>query len=260
MPDIDTLCHHLTSAPAVAIMNSCETACRLRHEDYRGPVGSPGMRERMFLAMKRKMTFALVLMALMCLCACGSDPEVTPTDTVNQFLQAIQKDDISLTEDLYEDGTFDLSAAAWPLQDDDEDLSSDAFVEMMQDDFYPKLINFDYEVTDEKISGSTATVTLDVTTYALGDAMYQGYQDYFADAPKEDGETVFDEEALTKDIGANFQKATKKTEKATIEITMSIDDDKWVIDTLSDDATDALTGGMVTCQSKVEKYLDEIYS
>ena len=71
---------------------------------------------------------------------------------------------------------------------------------------------------------------------------------------------MFDEEALTKDIGANFQKATKKTEKATIEITMSIDDDKWVIDTLSDDATDALTGGMVTCQSKVEKYLDEIYS
>lgn len=208
----------------------------------------------------RWLVFSCVVVALLCLSACGNTPEKTPTATVDEFLQAIQKDNISGTESVYADGTFDLSAAAWPLQEDDEEMSSEAFVEMMQDEFYPKLINFDYEVTDEKISGNTATVTLDVTTYALGDAMYQGYQDYFADAPTEDGEVVFDEEALTKDIKANFQKATKKSEKATIEITMSIDDDKWVIDKLSDDATDALTGGMVTCQSKVEKYLNKIYS
>ena len=173
MPDIDTLCHHLTSATAVAIMNSCETACRLRHEDYRGPVGSPGMRERMFLAMKRKMTFALVLMALMCLCACGSDPEVTPTDTVNQFLQAIQKDDISLTEDLYEDGTFDLSAAAWPLQDDDEDLSSDAFVEMMQDDFYPKILPSPFaSVRTVKLIDNRANVSRAITM--MGRLLFAG--------------------------------------------------------------------------------------
>ncbi len=210
--------------------------------------------------MKRKMTVALALVALMCLCACGSDPEVTPTDTVNQFLQAIQKDDISLTEDLYEDGTFDLSAAAWPQQQDDEDTSSEAFVKMMQDDFYPKLINFDYEVTGEEISGSKATVTLDVSAYALGDAMFQGYKDYFQDAPEEDGEVVFDEDALAKDIQTNFRKETKKSVKTTIEITMSVKNDKWVIDTLSDDAVDALTGGMVTCKNNVDKYLDEIYS
>lgn len=217
----------------------------------------------------RLLMFSCIVIALLCLSACGNSPEKTPTATVEEFLQAIQKDNISDTESVYADGTFDLGASAWTSDDEEEGLEdedvegdSDPVFKVLQDDFYPKVINFDYKVDDESINGKKATVKVSITTYKLGDAIYNGYMNFFdkeMNFYKTEPSDTKVSKRMAEYLHNSFDKASKKTYQKDITLKLSVKDDKWVIDKLSNDDVDALSGGMVSAQTKVNKYLDKLY-
>ena len=112
----------------------------------------------------RKMTIAvLALTMIFAFSACTKSN--TPTVVVEKQMQQI-KDEQSETE---------LSS-----------LVSDASIAKKYKKQYQKLLekiqDFDYEVTDEKIDGDSATVTVKITTYNFGKAYQEMYEQISKDA------------------------------------------------------------------------------
>ena len=134
--------------------------------------------------MKKRLISVILLSTLVLLCACGSSsskPEVTPSKTVDQFLKGIQDEDQDAIKKVYEESTFDLGAEAWDDDDDEEGMDT-AMNKVLTDDFYPRLIDFEYKIGEEEINGDEATVKVDITTYKMGDAFVAGFKDFFAGA------------------------------------------------------------------------------
>ena len=132
--------------------------------------------------MKKRLISVILLSTLVLLCACGSSsskPEVTPSKTVDQFLKGIQDEDQDAIKKVYEESTFDLGAEAWDDDDDEEGMDT-AMNKVLTDDFYPRLIDFEYKIGEEEINGDEATVKVDITTYKMGDAFVAGFKDFFA--------------------------------------------------------------------------------
>lgn len=216
--------------------------------------------------MKKRIISVMLLSALVLLCACGSSsaskPEVTPSETVDQFLKGIQDEDQDAIKKVYEENTFDLGAEAW--DDDDEEGMDTAMNKVLTDDFYPRLIDFEYKIGEEEINGDEATVKVDITTYKMGDAFVAGFKDFFAGAMDLYNSKASDEqvskvmsEKLHKQISALKKKEYKKT--ATFHLTK--EDGAWVVEDMDDDNNEAalniLSGGMLDAENSIDRMTDD---
>ena len=118
-----------------------------------------------------KKIIVVALVAVFCLGAlagCSSAP--SPTQVTQNFLDAVKASDSEEIQNSYTNGSFSF-----------EDMtSSEASEEGTQlneetaNALSSKLLEFDYELSNEQINGDTATVDVAITTYPLGDAFFVG--------------------------------------------------------------------------------------
>lgn len=216
--------------------------------------------------MKKRLISVILLSTLVLLCACGSSsskPEVTPSKTVDQFLKGIQDEDQDAIKKVYEESTFDLGAEVWDDDDDEEGMDT-AMNKVLTDDFYPRLIDFEYKIGEEEINGDEATVKVDITTYKMGDAFVAGFKDFFAGAMDLYNSNASDEqvskvmsEKLHRQISALKKKEYKKT--ATFHLTK--EKGVWVVEDMDDDNNEAalniLSGGMLDAENSIDRMTDD---
>ena len=103
----------------------------------------------------------------------------------------------------------------------------------------------------EQIDGDKATVDVKITTYRIGDAFTAFFSDYisqafmlaFSDASEEDLDAL-----ATTILSGKLADLSEKTYEKTATLSLSMKDDKWVVDNIedSDEFLDAITGGLVT--------------
>lgn len=199
---------------------------------------------------KKLLVITIVMAMLAALSACG--PKIpTPTETADTFLTAVKAQDNETLATVYAGGELDLleeAAEADESQTADEDSGLTAVYE---EQMVPKMLDFDYEISNEQIDGDSATVDVKVTTYNIGDAFTAFFSDYlsqalilaFSDASEEELDSL-----ATTILSGKLADLTEKKFEKTATLSLSMNDDKWVVDEIKsgDDIVDGLTGGLVS--------------
>ena len=188
------------------------------------------------------------------LAGCSSTP--TPTQTADTFLQAMKAQDSETMGEVFAGEKLDLLDAVSDEEEDTEAADS-GLTKIYEEQMVPKMLDFDYELSNEVIDGDKATVDVKISTYRIGDAFTAFFSDYlsqafilaFSDASEEDMDTLATT-ILTGKLADLAEKSYEKT--ATINLTNK--DGKWVVDMLdtNDDFLDAVTGGLLTSFGSME--------
>ena len=206
--------------------------------------------------MKRKLLVITAIMVMMAvLSGCGSKIP-TPTETTDSFLQALKSQDAEAIAGVYDGTDVDLlEAASDSAEDNETDVDSETtdtgLEAVYEEQMLPKMLDFDYELSNEQIDGDKATVDVKITTYRIGDAFTAFFGDYisqafmlaFSDASEEDLDAL-----ATTILSGKIADLSEKTYEKTATLSLSMKDDKWVVDNIedSDEFLDAITGGLVT--------------
>lgn len=190
------------------------------------------------------------------LSACG--PKIpTPTETADTFLTAIKAQDGETLATVYAGGDLDLLDKAAEADESGETNEDTGLAKVYEEQMMPKMLDFDYELSNEQVNGDKATVDVKITTYRIGDAFTAFFSDYlsqalilaFSDASEEDLDAL-----ATTILSGKLAELTEKSYEKTATINLSMKDDKWVVDEVQtgDDIVDAITGGLVTAFSGME--------
>lgn len=139
---------------------------------------------------------------------------------------------------------------------EDPDAQTAAMSSLMQ-----KIYDFDYAIGEETIEGDTATVNVSITTYDLGTVFKTAMGNYistalgmaFAGASQEEMEA-----ALYEGLQSELDSLTEKDYTADVNLTLTKTDNGWMLDALSDEATDALTGGLESAANEVSESLSSL--
>ena len=206
---------------------------------------------------KKLLVITIAVSMLLCLCACG--PKIpTPTETADTFLTALKTQDDETLATVYAASEIDLIDKTAETEDSEEADEDSAMTRISEEELLPKILDFDYELSNEQIDGEKATVDVKVTTYRLGDAFTSFYSEFlsqalmlaFSDASEEEmdslGATI---------LSGKLADLTEKSYEKTVTLSLSMKDDKWIVDELEtgDDVVDALTGGLVTAMESMEE-------
>lgn len=184
--------------------------------------------------LKKLMISVLAISMVLSMAACGKAN--TPTKVVEKQMQEL-KDEKVETE---------LSS-----------LVSDSSVAKKYGDDYKKLLkkiqDFDYEVTDEKVDGDSATVTVKVTTYNFGQAYKDMYNQVVKDA--NNGKITSSTDLTSYIYKMMFQKMNaldKKDFKASVKVKCTKNEDgDWETDIdKSSDIEDAILGGVISLSNQ----------
>lgn len=213
--------------------------------------------------MRTRLTSVCICMAL-CLviamgfagCGKGAGKDLTPTQTVEVFLDAFKAQDEETMNKVYAGEGNDFMSA-YESGDRDSELTR-----TMQDELMTKWRDFDYKVTDEKIAkdGKTAEVTISITTYNMVDVFNNFYQEYMSQALDQfsgnsNNLKPEDYEKLgAKILKEEIDKCTEKdyTSEATLPLTLT--DGQWIVDKIDEENEDflnAITGGMMTVLQEI---------
>ena len=206
--------------------------------------------------MKRKLLVITAIMVMMAVLS-GCGPKIpTPTETTDSFLQALKSQDAEAIASVYDGTDVDLlEAASDSAEDNETDVDSETtdtgLEAVYEEQMLPKMLDFDYELSNEQIDGDKATVDVKITTYRIGDAFTAFFSDYisqafmlaFSDASEEDLDAL-----ATTILSGKLADLSEKTYEKTATLSLSMKDDKWVVDNIedSDEFLDAITGGLVT--------------
>ena len=191
------------------------------------------------------------------LCGCG-DKAPTPTETADTFLTAVKAQDTETIKTVYEGETIDMLAS---LDEDEEE--SDGEDSLLSDEYFektllPKMLDFDYELSNEKIDGNKATVDVKITTYDIGSAFTAFMADYFTQAITMAFEGASDEE-IEKLANTTFEskmaELKEKTYSETVTLNLVNKDDVWKVAKIDDDSEflNALTGNMIKALDQIEE-------
>ena len=215
---------------------------------------------------KNVIALMIVLMTLG-LAACGSGSK-TPADTVDSFLNALKNKDSDTIESLYAGNNpyfattdFALKAEAMQVTSDKKELEK-----YYEETFTPKLLDFDYEIGDEKVNGDTATVDVTFTTYNIGDTMVsykkehdKKFQKMFGTVknPSDDVKMKDLQKKFDKEDSVLYKKSVdgmKKSYKGKATISLTKKDGAWVIDEFKDDDSfyNASIGGVIDANKEIE--------
>ena len=198
-----------------------------------------------------------VFAAVFFLGACSSTP--SPSETIDTFLKAMKSQDGEMMVDVYSGGEMDLLKAASNSDDETSEESSDTGLEAVyEEQMLPKMLDFDYEISNEQIDGDKATVDVKFTTYRIGDAFTAFFSDYISQAFVLAFSDVSEEELdslATTLLSGKLADLTEKTYEKTVTISLTKIDDRWMVDKIQDgdDIIDALTGGLVSAFSNMEE-------
>ena len=206
--------------------------------------------------MKRKLLVITAIMVMIAVLS-GCGPKIpTPTETTDSFLQALKSQDAEAIVGVYDGTDVDLlEAASDSVEDNETDVDSETtntgLEAVYEEQMLPKMLDFDYELSNEQIDGDKATVDVKITTYRIGDAFTAFFSDYisqafmlaFSDASEEDLDAL-----ATTILSGKLADLSEKTYEKTATLSLSMKDDKWVVDNIedSDEFLDAITGGLVT--------------
>ncbi len=173
--------------------------------------------------------FLIVFMALLVFTGCNSKMDNTPTKKVEDYFNKYQTNDSSVLDDL--DSTL---AADTTITDSNRDEYRNFYK-----NHYKSL---KYEIKDEKVDGSTATVETEVTvknyTQAISEAddLKSENPDKFNDESGNYDASKFSEYRLEK------MKNVNETSTYTITMTLTKQDGEWVINQPSDEDLNKING------------------
>ena len=133
---------------------------------------------------------------------------------------------------------------------------------VFEEQMLPKMLDFDYVLSNEQINGDKAKVDVKIKTYPFGEAFTSFFSDYLpqmfvlalGNASEEEidalGETM-----LSEKLSELSEKTYEKT--AALELTMK--DGNWIVDELEDegDFIDTVSGGLVTSLNKISDAFSE---
>lgn len=184
--------------------------------------------------LKKLMISVLAISMVLSMAACGKAN--TPTKVVEKQMQEL-KDEKVETE---------LSS-----------LVSDSSVAKKYGDDYKKLLkkiqDFDYEVTDEKVDGDSATVTVKITTYNFGQAYKDMYNQVVKDA--NNGKITSSTDLTSYIYKMMFQKMNaleKKDFKTSVKVKCTKNEDgDWETDVDNNsNVEDAILGGVISLSNQ----------
>ena len=179
--------------------------------------------------MKKEIKIFLCMMLCTLLIGCTKDLSNTPTKKVEEMLTKYQTLDKDVIEDL------------------DKVVAEDDAFNTKQREKYKKIMkkhygDMVYIVKDETVNGESAVVEVEIEV--------TNYKDILKEAEKyrKDHETEFYDEEGKYDVSRFIDYKLEKIEKAkekikyTLEINVSKRNDKWVVDSLSNDDKDKING------------------
>jgi hypothetical protein len=208
--------------------------------------------------MKKLLGLICAGIAAFSLAACGS---VSPSDAVDHMLKAVKSQDADTVKSYY-DGDVDTALGDFTSIFDEntsEDLTDDqkAILKKLTN----KLLDFDYSIGEEKISGDSATVSVKFTTYKFGsmfdsvlsEYMQKAFTYAFSDTEVSDEKT---EEFLYDSLEKQLDQLKEKNYTKTVDISLKKTDDGWKVEKLDGDEIDAITGGVYSTMETWSKAFD----
>lgn len=197
--------------------------------------------------MKRRIVSIITAMLLCLGCvvtftSCGGP---SPTETAESFLEAVKTQDKDTLKSVYAGGDeLDFSGTSLlGSSSDSSSLSNDVIKK-----FKKKLLDFDYEVTDENIKDDKATVKVKLTTYAFGEAMTNLYTEMWENiwtlsAMSDKESDTYIENIFSKQLG----KLEEKSYSSTVKLKLTKGDDGWTVDKISSDGDfmNGLSGNLI---------------
>ena len=115
------------------------------------------------------------------MCSC-SGPK--PSEVAKTFLEGIKKQDEKVVTDVYSLGKLDILGASYKKdtsknEEGDKDPKMD---KLFNEQLLPKMLDFEYETSNEKIDGDKATVDVNIKTYRVGDTISSFFGEYMSQA------------------------------------------------------------------------------
>lgn len=177
----------------------------------------------------KKIVISIALLGILTGCSCSKSlTKETPTEVVEAYFSNYQ----SLSDDVLTqlDTAIDKDSLTDAQKDDYRDLMKDHYK------------NLKYEIKDEIIDGDTATVTTEVTVKDYS-KVTQDAETYLSEHKTEfnDAEGNYDE-SLYNDYRIKKLKEVEDTATYTLELTLSKINDKWELDTITDDDESKIQG------------------
>lgn len=179
--------------------------------------------------MKKIIALLLVLLTIFSFAACSKTK--SPKDVLERDLKTFVK--ANFDEDGALDGLYDLLGKKY----------TDKFVSLLKE--------FDYEILEETLNDTTATVKVKITTYPFGQMYIEAIGEYVLQAISLafSNPDITEEEIaqLLGDIIIEKMNTLEKTYTQTLDVTYILEGDQWVIDNDStvDILTNVIFGGMM---------------
>lgn len=217
---------------------------------------------------KAAVALLLVLVMALALAGCGKKAqekpeekekvkETAPSEVVTEFFDAVKKQDSETIKKVYADGEFIIGDFTTELNETTGAQAfgfTNEFIEKIQD----KMRDFDYKIGDEKVDGDKAVVTVDLTTYNLGDCVGEWWSE-FVNTPVENSDSLDDEDytGISIDLLSKAIDDAEKDYEESVDITLSKKDGNWIVDNLdgNDKFVDAFTGGIMPALDELEEEL-----
>jgi len=197
--------------------------------------------------MKKALVVLCVLALLVSITACGAG-KPSPTDVAESFFTALQNFDEEKMATVYLGENLDLAGDL--LQEDPQD----EFTQQMTEQLLVKLLDFDYELSNEVIDGDRATVDVTITQWSIGSMFISFLQDYFTRAMElaMDGATEAEISEFAFVVLSEKMEEMQKDfiKSATLELEQV--DGQWMVSIIAEDSDmfDALTGGMISAMTQ----------
>lgn len=214
--------------------------------------------------MKKSIVLLITLAMILSLTACGTP---SPTSVTDSFLTAIKEKDAEAITEHYVNDEFDLfeelsDAVSGEDEEETEKNANDALIKVYEENMFPKMLDFDYELSNEKIDGDKATVDVSVKTYQLGSAFTSFVGEYIGQAFSLAFSGASDEQmnALAANLlTSKLDELTEKTYEKTATLSLVKKDDKWLVADVegNKDVLNALYGGLVDSIDNMAAAFDE---
>lgn len=167
----------------------------------------------------KKITALLLALCLIFVTACGS---ASPSDALKADLEDAKK------------GSEQIQSM----------VGSDGFGEEATKALVDKVLEFEYELGEEKVDGDTATVETTITTYPFGDIFTDVMTEFMEEAMSGGEMSDDDMTKLLDDLLMKKMDSAEKNYEKTITVTLKKDGKDWVVQE-SDELSNALTGGLL---------------
>lgn len=186
----------------------------------------------------------------------SSSNSSTPSDSVNEFLEAFKNGDTGKMQEYYAGEIDDLDLdGVEDMTGGEGEISQETI-----DDLKAKLRDFDYEIVDENIDGENATISAKITTYSLGKTFRTVFSEAFKKAAQNLNNDDFDMEREAEKLMDKELKNMKKDYTGEAKFTLKKDDDRWMIQPIEEDdeILNVFTGDMVNSVSEMFNGIDEL--